>query len=315
MQEVNPRSTEISLEEADKVKANLESGLSDVGLTPYFRLQGSVAANTHIRSVSDVDLLCIHSVWLSIAPCADSKKTYGEYSGRGELIDDVLHLRAEAIKVLQRRFWGATIETFHEKSIALHGGGFRRKVDVVPSHWHDTAQYQTTLIEKYRGVVLVNKSTREKITNFPFLYIDKLGDANNQTNGATKMAIRLAKNVKNDSGYDIELSSYDIGSLFFHCSPQQLFYRPQEDLAVLVDAESWLSYLAANPSFASSLETPDNTRKILDSQAKVKSLGLLANELKELSYELAHELLKFGSSSANVELNTLRKALRETAIP
>jgi hypothetical protein len=315
MQEVNPRSTEISLEEAEKVEKNLTEGLKDVSLFPDFRLQGSVAANTHIRSVSDVDLLCIHGVWVSAAPCPQSKKTYSEYYGRGDLVDDVLHLREEAIKVLKRRFWGATVETYHEKSIALHGGAFRRKVDVVPSHWYDPAKYQITLDETYRGVDIVNKTTREKTRNFPFLYVHELNRADATTNGATKMAIRLAKNVKNDSSDDIELSSYDIGSLFYHCSPQQLFYRPQEDLAVLVDAESWLSYLSANPSFAMGLDTPDSTRKILDSSTKVKSLGILARELRELSSELAGELLKFGGSQPNVEFSALRKALRETPIP
>jgi len=57
MQEVDPRSTQISHEEAEKVERNLKEGLSSEGLYPAFRLQGSVPLNVHIRGVSDVDLL------------------------------------------------------------------------------------------------------------------------------------------------------------------------------------------------------------------------------------------------------------------
>ena len=59
MQEVGPEYTRISIEEAERVGKQLKSGLTAMGLTVDFRLQGSVPANIHIRGVSDVDLLTI----------------------------------------------------------------------------------------------------------------------------------------------------------------------------------------------------------------------------------------------------------------
>lgn len=43
--------------------------------------------------------------------------------------------------MLERRFWGAKVDKTPAKSIALSEGAFRRKVDVVPANWLDTATY------------------------------------------------------------------------------------------------------------------------------------------------------------------------------
>src|SRR5581483_12009104 len=59
MQEVSPEYTRVSLETAQRVGRQLEQGLTSAGYHVDFRLQGSVPLNTHIRGVSDVDLLNI----------------------------------------------------------------------------------------------------------------------------------------------------------------------------------------------------------------------------------------------------------------
>ncbi len=76
MQEVDPRSTQISHEEAQKVERNLKEGLEAEGLFPNFRLQGSVPLNVHIRGVSDVDLLVIEGCYLRYESCEGSRKSY-----------------------------------------------------------------------------------------------------------------------------------------------------------------------------------------------------------------------------------------------
>ena len=57
IQEVGPDYTRVSLETARRVGRQLEQGLTNTGYSVEFRLQGSVPLNTHIRGVSDVDLL------------------------------------------------------------------------------------------------------------------------------------------------------------------------------------------------------------------------------------------------------------------
>lgn len=289
MQEVNPRSTQISIEEADKVQMTLKSGLENHSLYPVFRKQGSVPLNVHIYGGSDVDLLVIEGAYLSVAPCTNSKKTYSDYTGRGTLVDDVMHLREKSVEVLKTRYWGAKVDATPAKSIELSEGAFRRKVDVVPSHWHDSADYQQSLKDVYRGVTIINRHTREKIQNFPFLYMAHIDIKNNATAGGTKMSIRLVKNVKNDTSTDINLSSYDIGSLMYHCPQEYIQYSPARDLQILTGTERWFDELSNNKLMAMSLDTPDNTRKIIDSEEKWRALGLMAKELAELSAQVAYE--------------------------
>jgi len=289
MQEVNPRSTQISIEEADKVQKTLSDGLKHHSLCPVFRKQGSVPLNVHIYGGSDVDLLVIEGTYLSVEPCPNSQKTYSNYTGRGTLVDDVLYLRQKSVEVLKARYWGAKVDATPAKSIELSEGAFRRKVDVVPSHWHDSADYQQSLHDVYRGVTIINRHTREETQNFPFLYMAHIDVKNNATAGGTKMSIRLAKNVKNDTSTDIKLSSYDIGALMYHCPQAYIQYSPGRDLQILTGTERWFYELSNNKLMAMSLVTPDNTRNIIDSEEKWKALGLMAKELADLSAQVANE--------------------------
>ena len=314
MQEVDPRSTEISLEEAEKVERNLTDGLKPEGLYPDFRLQGSVPLNVHIRGASDVDLLVIEGLYLRRHPCEGSLKSYSTYSGRGELVDDVLYLRAKSEVVLDRRFWGATVDKTPAKSIQLSDGAFRRKVDVVPANWLDTAMYQRTLVEAQRGVQIANKYTREHISNYPFLYISEVHSKARQTNEGARMGIRLAKNVKNDAEADIELSSYDIGSLIYHCPDSYITHLVARDLMILSGVERWFDELSRDYARASSLMTPDGTRRVLDDDAKWDGLLKLSSELTELAKSVERELAS-PYDYVPVDSETLRKRLNDNSIP
>lgn len=314
MQEVDPRSTQISYEEAEKVERNLKEGLSSEGLYPAFRLQGSVPLNVHIRGVSDVDLLVIEGVCLHRQYCEGSLKSYLPYSGAGSVADDVLLLRAKSEDVLERRFWGATVDKAPAKSIQLSDGAFRRKVDVVPSNWFDTATYQRTLEEAHRGVEIVNKYTREHITNYPFIYIAEITAKARQTNEGARMGIRLAKNVKNDADVEIALSSYDIGSLIYHCPNHYITHLVARDLMILSGVERWFDELSRDHTRATSLMTPDGTRRILDDAAKWEGLVTLSGELTSLAQAVEREL----ASPYDFTLpdrDMLRKRLNDNSIP
>lgn len=314
MQEVDPRSTQISHEEAAKVERNLKEGLSFEGLYPTFRLQGSVPLNVHIRGVSDVDLLVIEGACLHRQYCEGSLKSYFPYSGIGSLADDVLLLRAKSEVVLERRFWGATVDKTPAKSIQLSDGAFRRKVDVVPSNWLDTVIYQKTLDETRRGVEIVNKYTREHITNYPFIYIAEITAKARQTNEGARMGIRLAKNVKNDAEGEIALSSYDIGSLIYHCPDRYITHLVARDLMILSGIERWFDELSRDYTRATSLMTPDGTRRILDDAAKWEGLVKLSSEMTSLAQAVEREL----ASPYDFTLpdrDTLRKRLNDNSIP
>lgn len=314
MQEVDRRSTEISHEEALKVENALSERLTKHGLKPLFRLQGSVPMNTHIRGVSDVDLLEIHGRFFTYARGGVAAASYGGTGPGVSVVQEVLNMRSISEDELNTHFWAATVDRTNAKSIQLSDGGFRRKVDVVPSNWFDSADYQLHKNEIFRGVTVVDKFTRETTDNYPFLFAHHIDQKGQATNDGAKMAIRLLKNLKSDSDDDIELSSYDIASLMFHCPEHLILRQVARDLSILSGTESWLSSLCEARQFTEGLMTPDGTRKIVDKPGKWEGLGLLSRNLTDLSREVDREIAGpyvFG----NRELGDIRKNLNDSQIP
>lgn len=163
MQEVNKRSTEISIEEFEKVRDGLKSCLPGRGFNPDFRLQGSVACNIHIKGVSDVDMLEVNGDLFTYSTGGARGNLYTPSQATASPASEVLKMRSITESELEKRYYAATIDKSNAKSIQLSGGSFRRKVDVVPSHWHDGEDYQLFREEKYRGIVIVNKKNLESI--------------------------------------------------------------------------------------------------------------------------------------------------------
>jgi len=316
MQAVDQRYTQISHEEAERVERNVTAGLAETNDTATCRMQGSVPLDVHIRGRSDVDLLVILDTYLRRERCDYSRKSYAPYDGAGSLQLDILALRRKCEEKLARVFWAAKVDTSPAKSIKLTGGAFRRDVDVVPSCWYDTAYYQQILDDKHRGIEVLDKNSFELISNFPFLYIAKIDECNTFTMGGTKMAIRLLKNMKSDSEADISLNSYDLGSLIYHCPRDYIRAFPGNDLQILAGVDRWLTELCGNYIGAVALETPDGTRKIIDSTQKWTDLGVLTAEVSALAREVEREVNGrsiYDSPDRRIILENLRNIYIPTA--
>src|SRR5581483_9389626 len=109
MQEVSPEYTRVSLETAQRVGRQLEQGLTSAGYHVDFRLQGSVPLNTHIRGVSDVDLLNIDMDYTSyyVAGARSRSGLYGTPATRTST--EVLGvLRRESERILKSAYPAAT---------------------------------------------------------------------------------------------------------------------------------------------------------------------------------------------------------------
>lgn len=312
MQEVDPDYTRVGIEESDRVKEQLRSGLNDVSTYAYYRLQGSLPLNVHIRGVSDVDMLVLLGPWLTYDRSGSRANSYGSYVGQGVLYD-VIALRTNCEDILKRRYWGANVDTSGDKSIKLSGGSFRRDVDVVPSHWNDTSTYQITGNEADRGVGILDKSVPEIIQNLPFLHIAKIEEKDRVTSGGAKRAIRLLKNLKADTDRDIALSSYDIASLMWHCEDHLIAVQPWHELSVLAGTDAHLARLAADYEYASSLRTPDNTRRIINEVSKFSSLVALSQEVSALADAVLAEQ-RTVSPQILAKQDSVRQMLRETIL-
>lgn len=320
MAEVGPEYTRISIETAERVGKQLKENLEANGWTVEFKLQGSVPLNVHIRGVSDVDLLNLEADLLTYHT-AGVRARAGYYStpATETSLSRLMRLRKESEKILIAAYPAADVDTSGGKAICISGGSLARPVDVVPSHWIDTVEYQSTLEQRDRGVKILNKKVPETIENMPFLHIDKVHTKDLvEARGGLKKAIRLAKNLKNDAiedGKEVPLPSFDIAGILFHANQSTLRTGQIYELAILSETQRFLEVLRNNKSFARTLDVPDGTRKIFDTDRKFAGLEVLSAEIDDLAREVAREQTAMIRQYDALPLEESRKAIEKAFVP
>lgn len=312
MQEVGAKYTRISVETAERVGKQLAQDLPSAGFSVEFRLQGSVPLNVHIRGVSDVDLLTLDTSFLTYDSTGVGRQL-GYYTSptNKNSYDVIVDLRGESAKILRNRFPAATVDDTGGKAICISGGSLARSVDVVPSHWHDNAQYQRTREESDRSVTIADRKERKTIKNLPFLHIRRVHEADLACNAGLKKAIRLCKNVKADADGTIALPSFDIAGMMWHADRTVLGLNARYELAVLGEAQRFLDYLTKNETYAKTLVVPDGSRYIFDSREKLDALRKLSIEMDQLTLDVAKEQSYLSSMS----LDDSRKTVNESVLP
>jgi hypothetical protein len=310
MQEVDRNYTRVGIEEADRVANQLKDGLE----TPVeFELQGSVPLNIHIRGISDVDLLALNRSFVTLDWSGPTASTYFRFGTTAT--ESMRKFRLDSESCLQTRYWGASVDVSGGKAITLSGGSFRRKVDVVPSHWHDTAAYQASGQKHDREVKVWDKHVGNTVGNMPFLFMKRINDSEALTNGGLKKTIRLLKNVKSDAeedGHKIALTSYDVASVMWHCDVNILTQPAWLELTLLAAAQEHLASLVADYSRASQLVTPDGSRKIFDDANKFAGLIKLSLEVDALARQVVAEVM--GLAGTNFSPAMIQSSLRKAHI-
>lgn len=317
MQQVDPAYTQVGLDEASRVGKSLSEALAREHISIEIDLQGSVPLNVHTRGGSDVDLLALHRGFFTFDRTGFVAQTQGYIPYAPSILEKMRELRARSEALLGVNFPKVKIDTTGGKAIKLEGGSLRRKIDVVPSHWHNTVAYQRSYQKHDRGVNVWDQKLQDTISNMPFLHIKRIVDRCSSCQGGLRKCIRLAKNLKQDAGLDgrkIQLPSYDIAALFWHANQASLNQPAWKELALLDTAQIFVTSLASNLSEAQLLRTPDDTRRILDTSEKIAGLNALARELTQLCDDVADDLGAVANSLNPSDRVRLRKALQESFV-
>ena len=318
MEEVDADYTRISLETAERVGKQLYSGLSSQGRSISFRLQGSVPLNVHIRGVSDVDLLTIDDGELLTYHPAGRKSQLGHYTPTTSTsLETLSTLRRASERVLSSAYPAPSVDKSGGKAIKISGGSLARPVDVVPSHWHDTIDYQATGLEHDRGVTILDKNVPTTVKNLPFLHIKKITERCGAVVGSLRKAIRLCKNVKADAeseGQEIRLSSFDIAATMYHANQAALLNGAVYELAILAETQRHLDYLYNQQDYARTLLVPDGSRAIFDSAEKFVGLYRLSIEMDDLLREVAKEQSRQLRISTSPSFEDFRRSITSAYI-
>lgn len=317
MQQVDPVYTQIGLDEASRVGKSLTEALARESISIEVDLQGSVPLNVHTRGGSDVDVLALHTEFFTFDRTGYVAQNLGYAPYAPSIPAKMRQLRTRSEVLLGINFPKVTIDTTGSKAIKLEGGSLKRKIDVVPSHWHNTAEYQRSYLKHDRGVNVWDKTIQDTVSNMPFLHIKRIAERCSTCQGGLRKCIRLAKNLKQDAmaeGRKIQLPSYDIAAIFWHAEQASLNQPAWRELALLDSAQEFIASLVSNPSAAQLLRTPDNTRRVLDTTEKMAALGALGRELTQLCDDVADDLGAVANTLSPTDRVLLRKALQESFI-
>ncbi|MFM0232165.1 MULTISPECIES: nucleotidyltransferase family protein [Paraburkholderia] len=283
MQAVGKKYTEVSQRTGERVASQLRDRLTLAGINAEFKLQGSVPLDVHIKRVSDVDVLAITKDFYTYNTIGVQALRGGYTSPSQRTSGGVLSSLRQQVEVdLDDAFPAAKVDKTGAKAVKVSGGSLQRSVDVVPAHWYDTKEFQTSGRQADRAVTIYNKKTGETIDNLPFLHIQRVGSRCDSISGGLRKAIRLCKSVKADSDRNIQLSSYDIAAIMYHADMSALHLGQYSDLAILSETQRHLDALYRDPIAAGRLWVPDGSRVIFDTSEKRDWLLYLSVEIDEL---------------------------------
>lgn len=316
MSPVSQKSTDICIEEGNRVADTLISMLSTSGIEASKAMQGSVPLDIHIEGHSDVDMLIILQNTILIETPTRPGTNYSPCKDNRPVEDQVQELRISSENKLVSRYHQADVDCSNNKSISLENGSLQRKVDIVPSCYYHSHTYQDTEHEHEKGIHIYHKSDHELIGNFPFKHIHNVNLKDQKYSGNLKRVIRLMKNVVADMpDYKKikakKLSSYDLAGIAYHMN-ESLSVPNYQLLSLVEKTRVHLEILSAVKEHRESLDVPDKTRKIFNSLNKEEALRVLLDEVDNLAKSIYRELQPDSFSPYNANILTEKSVILQS---
>lgn len=299
MNEVDSSFTQRVLNAGNAVKNALASRQTNV----EYEFQGSVMTQTHIRAASDIDLLtisakfsnteidrvrkelqppvqCSYSEMASLQRYSDSFSLY-----TGNFLQDLKELRAENERILTSQY--TYVDITKPKSIKVHPTQYGVDVDVVVAAWFDSFDFVRHGQNKiYRGIGIYNKEkdSREN-PSFPFLSIYRINKRSADTQGRLKKMIRFLKNIKEDLGNNINLTSFEINAICYDIPVSK--YQNSTNLDLVYILWDKLYDIANNRFTAMQIKSVDGTEFVfIKNPDRYESVG----KLKDLVWSIYQQL-------------------------
>jgi len=304
MKSVEPEYTKKTKEAGDKVKQHLNQGLHNA----YFKYQGSVITNTHIKGYSDIDLLTISSRFYSWdssrvnevlnttnrynyqeASIQKLEKEVNLNSYTGNSLEDLRKLRIDSEIILNSIY--NICETQHPKAIKITNLSLKRDVDIVIANWYDDVMSIINNKGDYRGVQIYDKEKNNVgLVDYPFLSINRINDKSSMTNGRLKKMIRFLKNIKAASNLDFDLSSFDINAICYNIDKAKYLNLPFFELVSVLYSE--IRTICIDSNYADNIVSVDGREYIFRfSSEKIVNLKKILTEIEPIHEDLSKSLI------------------------
>ena len=304
MKAVEPEYTQRSKEAGERVKEHLSGQLSNV----VFRYQGSVMTNTHIKGFSDIDLLVITDKFYTydstnarkIINSPEKRSSYFPSSieklqyelnltpYKGNPLEDLRYLRLNCENILCNRY--DICDVSKPKAIKIKNQNLNREVDTVIASWYDDVSSIVNDRGDYRGIQVYNKETNSRgKDDYPFLSIKRINDRSSVTSGRLKKMIRFLKNSKANSGYDIDLSSFDINAICYDIRVSE--YQDLSFYELVPVIYNQMKSICTYKEKADNIVSVDGKEYIFrDNNDKLENLKILLAEVESIFIDLKNAI-------------------------
>jgi hypothetical protein len=303
MNGVEPEYTRRSTEAGEKVKAHLDTILTDIS----YQYQGSVMTNTHIKGNSDIDLLVItekfyyydklgidsllsnsiekSKLFSSQVIKLENERSISSYTGNA--LEDLKKNRLDSERKMIATY--SICDTKHAKAIKITNLSLKRDVDIVIATWYDDIPSILNSKGSYRGIKVYNKTEHNTgKVDFPFLSIERINQRSSVTNGRLKKMIRFLKTVKVDSEKDIKLSSFDINAICYDIEIKKYESSPFYELVRILYYQ--IHSICNDPTHSDRLISVDEKEYIFRGNSdKLTNLKLLLDEIQGLFTDLRNK--------------------------
>ncbi|QQT29432.1 hypothetical protein I6I99_19065 [Sphingobacterium multivorum] len=268
-------------ESAQRVKNHLESGF-DLHFNRAYRTQGSLTTSTNIKVHSDYDLLTIIDRYHYPGTGVPNNNPYTESDPNS----DIKLLRKQSESIMEATY--DEVDKSGKKNISIFNKSLHRKVDIVFCFWYNSAKFEETKDEYWRGIYLYDFTTDSKILDYPFAHIHQVNSKGDRTNDGSRKGIRLLKTLKADSDRDINLSSFHLTTIVHSIEDSLINFSRGSELKIAKIISLQLKNLIDNSVLRKSIESPNGTETPLTDD-KVDDIRKLKMDLDELIQDVSKE--------------------------
>ncbi|TWF39617.1 hypothetical protein FHW36_10554 [Chitinophaga polysaccharea] len=305
MRAVDTDYTARSKQAGERVKNHLIDG----GISADFKYQGSVMTDTHIKGVSDIDLLAVSKQFYScdnagikkVLEDAEARRRY--YTSqieklkreeaaplyKGDVCSDLCRLRVGSETVLCDVYTVCDISK--PKSIKIRNKDLGRDVDVVIANWYDDVNSIVNDKGDSRGIQVYNKllNVRGKI-DFPFMSIDRINSRSAETGGRLKKMIRFLKNIKAKSSLSIDLTSFDFNAICYSIAVDD--YQSISFYELVFVLQYHLTRISSSSLLSDNVKSVDGKEYIFkDNPQKLQGLKNIIAEIDVVATDLRTQIL------------------------
>lgn len=256
-----------------RIHEKINKELMRRGINVEYRYQGALKTFTNVLLYGDVEIIVIKK-----NPSLKPHK-------------DIQALGMELMDILSGDPMFKSVDYSDKTRIRIIALKPTCEIDILPSVWVDTPDFNRTKNEIYRGITEFDFVNRKVKKYLPFLNIARFNATDQRLGGNLKALSRLLCTLQKDATDEIKLRHTEINSLLYAIPEEELKVDRPYILTLLPKVENHLERLVNDDLFFKELVSPSGKERVFASRPeKKKEIAKLHEMLKALLLDVNEKL-------------------------